>query len=166
MNTSQTIYPRAHAEKSIKVHPGSRFFRKSLFLSCLCIAFQHANADVTLAWDASPEPGVTGYIVYYGTSSGTYTQQLDAGNTTSASVPDPNPASGSTWYFVVTAYTSDGVESDPSNEIASELTPPAADTWGLVGLSGTAAPGAGGALFTSFPAAVRSDRDGDAAFLG
>jgi len=36
-------------------------------------------AQVTLAWDPSPEPAVTGYRVYYGTSSYYYTAVVDVG---------------------------------------------------------------------------------------
>src|SRR5882762_2562492 len=69
----------------------------------------------TLAWDPSPGPGVVGYKIHYGETSGAYTQALDAGNSTSATVP---PAlAGHTYYFAVRAYNSSAVESDPSNEV-------------------------------------------------
>ena len=67
--------------------------------------------SVTLAWDPSPDPTVVGYRVYYGSSSRSYTQSIDAGSATTATVS--NLTAGE-YFFVVTAYNSDGVESAPS----------------------------------------------------
>ncbi len=73
-----------------------------------------ALQSVTLAWDASPDPTVLGYNVYYGAASGTYTNKVDAVNATSATIS--NLVEGVTYYFAVTAYNGVGLESDPSNE--------------------------------------------------
>jgi hypothetical protein len=73
-------------------------------------------ASVTLGWDASPSADVSGYAVYQGTASGTYTQRLDVGAQTSVTIADL--VESVTYYFAVTAYTVAGVESTPSNEIA------------------------------------------------
>ena len=71
---------------------------------------------LTLSWgDSSPSPEVTGYRVYYGTESGTYTSTLDiVDNLMTASVS--GLLSGATYYFAVTAVNADGLESDYSNE--------------------------------------------------
>jgi hypothetical protein len=71
-------------------------------------------ANVTLAWDV--ESGVAGYRLHYGTSSGSYTQSSDVGTNTSATVS--NLTAGQTYYFVVTAYNSGGLESQPSNQVS------------------------------------------------
>src|ERR1700758_5025216 len=42
--------------------------------------------SVTLAWDPNPAPGIVGYRLYSGTSSGVYTQSTNVGNITSVSV--------------------------------------------------------------------------------
>jgi len=78
-------------------------------------ASAHAASSVTLAWDAS-DPGVAGYNVYYGTGSGDYTQVVDAGNQASATIS--NLSDGSTYYFAVTAYDPNGLESLPSGEVS------------------------------------------------
>jgi hypothetical protein len=52
--------------------------------------------------------------LYYGTSSGSYPQIINVGNTTTITVP--NLAAGQTYYFVVTAYNTVGIESAPSNQ--------------------------------------------------
>src|SRR6266446_7077617 len=65
-----------------------------LIASSVCTA---SVSSVTLAWDASSDPSVSGYYVHYGLSSGTYTNTLDVGSATSATVP--NLTVGSTYFF-------------------------------------------------------------------
>jgi hypothetical protein len=71
--------------------------------------------SVSLAWDPSPDSNVAGYAIHYGNGSGNYSTSLDVGNQTTATVA--GLARELTYYFVVTAYTADGVESLPSNEV-------------------------------------------------
>ncbi|MEO8352205.1 MAG: Ig-like domain-containing protein [Chthoniobacteraceae bacterium] len=77
---------------------------------------QAAAENVTLAWDANPEPDVMGYRVYCGTSTGNYTDIIEAGNVTTATVP--NLIAGTTYFIAATAYNSAGLESLPSSEIS------------------------------------------------
>jgi hypothetical protein len=72
-------------------------------------------AEVTLAWDANPEPSVQGYRVYYGKASGVYTGVFDAGNRTDCVITGLEPAV--TYYFACTAYSATGDESNFSGEI-------------------------------------------------
>ena len=80
-----------------------------------------ATNSVTLAWNASTDPVVAGYNVYYGGVSGAYTNHVDAGNTTNVTVVGLQP--NVTYYFVATAYASWGMESPFSNEISYRLLP-------------------------------------------
>jgi uncharacterized protein (TIGR02597 family) len=73
-----------------------------------------AAQSVSLAWDT--ESGVAGYRLHYGTASGIYTQTVDVGDTTTATVSSLTP--GLTYYFVVTAYNVAGLESLPSNQVS------------------------------------------------
>ena len=96
------------------------FLRWSLFWRGIALLFTASMAlanipDSTLAWDPSTDPSVTGYRLYYGTASGSYTQQVDVGNSSTAPLPNLTP--GTTYYFVVTAYDASNVESVPSNEV-------------------------------------------------
>ncbi len=82
--------------------------------------------SVTLAWNPSPDPAVTGYRVHYGVASGQYTNSIEAGNTTSVTIPGLMP--GVLYFFAVTAYNSSGVKSPFSNEISYQPSAPPAGT--------------------------------------
>jgi hypothetical protein len=71
-------------------------------------------AGVSLAWDAAKS--VSGYKIYRGTTSGSYTSSVNVGNVTSYTVS--NLTAGTPYYFAVTAYDSSNIESDYSNEVA------------------------------------------------
>lgn len=73
-------------------------------------------ADVTFAWDPSPEPEVVGYKLYYGITSGTYDHVVDAGNNTTLTITGLED--GVTYYSTVTAYDSLGNESAPAEELS------------------------------------------------
>jgi hypothetical protein len=109
-------------------HPFYSFSRKGAFfilvlsgllLLLLAILSQlvpaaHAG-QVTVAWDANPEPEVAGYKIYYGTRSGSYTASLDAGNATSILLSGLQD--GATYFFAAVAYDASHNESGFSNEI-------------------------------------------------
>ena len=85
------------------------------------------NIDsVTISWsaptlnvDGSPLAGdLAGYIIYYGQDSGNYTELVDIGHITSASV---SALTSGTWCFTVTAYDAAGNESDYSEEICKTI---------------------------------------------
>ncbi len=68
---------------------------------------------ITLAWDRNPEPDIAGYNVYYGIISGEYVRM--------ETVTDPTAIigvkGGRTFYFAVTAYDTNGMESELSKEV-------------------------------------------------
>lgn len=84
---------------------------------------QNTNT-VTLAWDPSPEPDVAGYILYYGPASTVYTNSIDVGNAVTGRVSGLTVSA--TYFFVVTAYNTAGLQSDPSNEIQYTVPQPGA----------------------------------------
>ena len=70
-----------------------------------------------LAWDRSPSTSVAGYRLHYGVISRSYTNSVVlTGNLTTNTVR--SLVSGVRYFFVVTAHTADGVQSDHSNEIS------------------------------------------------
>ncbi len=72
------------------------------------------GSSVTLEWDANSEPDVAGYKLHFGPASGSYPETFDAGNLTTATVA---VVPGATYYFTVTAYNTEGLESPFSNEV-------------------------------------------------
>ena len=82
------------------------------------------SAQIKLAWDANTESDLAGYRVYYGTSSKSYGNPIDAGNENIFALT--GLTQGQTYYIVITAYDTSDNESVFSEEvsgIASELTP-------------------------------------------
>ena len=79
------------------------------------------SGQADFSWLPNTEPNLSGYKIYYGTATRTYTTTLDIGL--------PNPVNGrihgtitgltegQTYYFAATAYDDLGTESDYSDEI-------------------------------------------------
>jgi hypothetical protein len=76
--------------------------------------FSQSSTNVTLAWNPSPAPGIVAYNVYSGVASQNYTNMFAVGNVTNTLVS--GLASGTTYYFSVTAVDTAGLESQFSNE--------------------------------------------------
>jgi len=95
---------------------GAAFAAALLVSAGLLIQKAAAATTLTLTWQTSPSsPNIDGYRVYYGTSSGNYTQHSNfPGVGTTATVVAP-PA-GSTYYYTAVAYKG-SVESTHSNEL-------------------------------------------------
>jgi hypothetical protein len=84
----------------------------------LFLLFTSSNlmaTDVSLAWDPSVSPGIAGYKIYFGNSSGTYGTPITIGNQTTYTVTG---LTSGTYYFAVTAFDAQGNESDFSNEVS------------------------------------------------
>lgn len=81
-----------------------------LVTSCPVYAF-----DLTLAWDPNTEPDLAGYKIYIGYSSRQYSWALDVGNRTTGTLKNLEPET--VYYITLTAYNSQGIESNFSNEV-------------------------------------------------
>jgi hypothetical protein len=68
---------------------------------------------ITLQWDRNPEPDIAGYNVYYGRISGEYTRGKRVTDTTAVI----GVRGSTTYYFAVTAYNTNGIESELSEEV-------------------------------------------------
>lgn len=80
------------------------------------IILASAAEPVTLAWNRSPNPIVTGYAVYYGGAQGTCTNRVDAGNETNVTIAGLQP--GITYYFTATSHDAVGNESPRADEVS------------------------------------------------
>src|SRR5256886_2570866 len=105
---------------------GAAFAAALLLSAGLLLQKAAAATTLTLTWQASlSSPNIDGYRVYYGTSSGNYSQHADfLGTGTRATVVAP-PA-GSTYYYTAVAYKG-SLESSDSNQV-TKSTPAASPT--------------------------------------
>lgn len=71
--------------------------------------------SIRLAWDRSPDSGVTGYRILWGTRPGYYSDSLPVGNQTTATLTGLQ--SGTRYYIVAVAVDASGNQSLPSNEL-------------------------------------------------
>jgi hypothetical protein len=103
---------------------------------------------IKLGWNAVPETGIQGYKVYVGTASNQYTLTYDAGTNLTLTIPDR--VLGTTYYFVVKAIGSTGLESPYSQEVAVTIAPPPLPVGGGMTTNGSGQR----ALSWSFPKAA------------
>jgi fibronectin type 3 domain-containing protein len=83
---------------------------------------QAAQPSVTLSWSASTSSSVAGYNVYRSTvSGGPYTTLLNGSLVTGLTFTDTNVQAGATYYYVVVAVNSNGVESSDSNQASATI---------------------------------------------
>lgn len=85
------------------------------------------TGSVTLSWqapttreDGSPLTNLAGYYIHYGRMSGQYDYEIKIANPGVTTYVVENLAPG-VWYFVLSSYDSDGIESEYSNEISREV---------------------------------------------
>jgi len=90
----------------------------TVFIRGIC---SNLTATATLAWQPSTGPTVVGYKLHYGVASRTYTNAVDVGQLTMATISNLVPST--TYYFAATAYDSSGTESPYSNEASSAFQP-------------------------------------------
>lgn len=88
---------------------------------------QAANGSATLSWnapttrtDGSPLTNLAGYRLRYGNSSGNYPNTINITNPGLTSYVVNNLASG-TWFFVLAAYDSAGLESSNTNPVSKTI---------------------------------------------
>ena len=77
---------------------------------------------LTLAWDASPCACAASYRLYYGTNTRSYQFVTNTSLARTQAVTLPH---GGRWFFAATVVSTNGLESDFSNEVSWETKPTA-----------------------------------------
>ena len=80
------------------------------------------GAQIKIAWDPNTEADLSGYKIYYGTTSGNYGAPIDAGSVTTYTLS--GLTQGQTHFIAVTAYDTSSNESGYSNEVSGTATEP------------------------------------------
>ena len=73
--------------------------------------------SVRIEWDSQSDPGVVGYHVYRSDSAGGPYQRMTANPVGISIFTDRSVSIGATYYYVVTAVTAEGMESELSSEL-------------------------------------------------
>ena len=98
---------------------------KSRYLSSLAavlftlLARPVCAAGVAIAWNASDDSDLAGYVVKYGPAPHDYRTTVDVGRATTFSASDM--VVGQTYYFTVQAYAADGTLSAPAAELPAVI---------------------------------------------
>lgn len=71
---------------------------------------------VTLGWDPMDDSSVSGFVVYWGTSSRQYTNSIAVPGVTNTTCTISNLVRSTHYYFAATSKSTNGLESDYSNE--------------------------------------------------
>jgi hypothetical protein len=94
---------------------------RATFALLAVLACSSTLAAQTLMWNANSESDLSGYIVQYGTTSGSPSTSIDVRNVTSWRLT--GLTAGSTYYLRVVAYNSTGQQSTPSSEVSYAVAP-------------------------------------------
>ncbi len=89
--------------------------------ACSSTGSTPTGETAALSWDASTGPDLAGYKIYLATTSGGYGAPIATVPTDLTSYTAPGLETGTTYFFAVTAYNSDGSESSFSNEVSKTI---------------------------------------------
>jgi hypothetical protein len=103
-----------------------------LMLGIVIFSQEAYSTQVGLTWTRFSDP-VTGYKIYYGTASGSYTQNIDVSKVTTYTID--NLTSGSTYYIAATDHDAAGNESGFSNELIATIPPAVQKTYSITATS-------------------------------
>lgn len=70
-----------------------------------------------LVWEPSPDPSAIGYMVFWGSNSGSYTRSLDVGAAQTFKIPDA--VEGERYFLAVSAYNAQRVLGPRSPEVTA-----------------------------------------------
>jgi hypothetical protein len=102
-----------------------KFLLTFLLLLIIATSANAKAASITFTWDPSTGITPTGYKLYWGTSSRTYSINIDVGNVTTYTWSNLDVTAGGTFYSTATAYLKDAngklIESGYSNEVSIQF---------------------------------------------
>ena len=121
-------------EKALRLSSVRKLSLLSL-ISILCTIIPAYGANVTLQWDANTEPNLDHYVVYWGTWSGSYSDNSGNIPNDTTSYKITGLAASETNYFAVTAVDDQGDESAIGREVfllgTLDLDPQYDKGWGI-----------------------------------
>jgi hypothetical protein len=94
--------------------------RSAIYVNVLESGGAPASHNVALNWNASPSSGVDGYRVFRGNASGGPYSAITS-TVAGLTYEDPNVVSGRTYYYVVAAVGTNGMQSAFSGETAAVI---------------------------------------------
>ena len=92
-----------------------------LLLLTACSSPDADRGTARLSWDASIGTDIAGYKIYVGTASGAYGTPIATTSTDVTTYTVTGLATGTTYFFVVTAFNLGGLESTFSNEVSKNI---------------------------------------------
>ena len=94
-----------------------------LLVTTACALFNQTvpSGTTTLLWEASEGSDLAGYKIYQATAPGAYGEPIATVPMNVTSYTVPGLASGTTYFFTVTAYKSNGAESPFSREVSKTI---------------------------------------------
>ncbi len=113
----------------------SKASRLLVLLGLIGASAQLPGQSITLGWTASPDPTVTGYIIYWGPASENYTESEDVGTNTSTTIS--SLSAGLTYYFAATSYNSARIQSTDTAEITYTMPQATGTTFSFANLTQT-----------------------------
>jgi hypothetical protein len=108
--------PIGNLRGNVRVRPLGRRLLAALVIIIAFLGCRALADSVNLTWDVSSDSNVVGYEIYYGTTSGVYTNVVVLGNVASTTITNLTP--GLTYYFNATDRDVSGNESAFSGETA------------------------------------------------
>jgi hypothetical protein len=106
--------PGSHRVSFTFKQASGEMIRSTMYVNVL--GSTSSASTVMLNWNASLSSGVSGYRVYRGTTTGGPYSRITASTLPALTYEDPNVVSGRNYYYVVTAVTTNGMESNFSSE--------------------------------------------------
>ena len=116
----ETVRTRSGSDRGINF-VGKQTRCRVFWLVLLAMVFMQFPAlatttSVTLAWNPGIDSTIAGYNIYYGGVSHIYTNKISVGKATSVTIS--GLIQGTIYYFAATTYSTSGVESALSSELA------------------------------------------------